>query len=103
VRVDVQVTERLAEPVEAAAYYAVSEALGNVARHAGASAAEVEAIASGGVLRVRVRDDGRGGADFGRGSGLTELKDRVEAFGGRVSLHSPRGAGTTLEITLPVS
>jgi len=103
VRVDVQVTERLAEPVEAVAYYAVSEALGNVARHAGASAAEVEAIASGGVLRVQVRDDGRGGADFGRGSGLTELKDRVEAFGGRASLHSPRGAGTTLEITLPVS
>ena len=102
VSVDVQVTERLAEPVEAVAYYAVSEALSNVARHAGASAAEVEVTASGGVLRVRVRDDGRGGADFGRGSGLTGVKDRVEAFGGRASLHSPRGAGTTLEITLPL-
>jgi signal transduction histidine kinase len=103
VSVDVRVTERLAEPVEAVAYYAVSEALSNVARHAGAAAAEVEVTASGGVLWVRVRDDGSGGADFGRGSGLTEVKDRVEAFGGRVSLHSPRGAGTTLEITLPWS
>jgi signal transduction histidine kinase len=103
VSVDVQVTERLAEPVEAAAYYAVSEALSNVARHADASAAEVEAIASDGMVRVRIRDNGRGGADFSRGSGLTEVRDRVEAFGGRVSLHSPRGAGTVLEITLPLS
>jgi signal transduction histidine kinase len=103
VSVDVRVTERLSEPVEAVAYYAVSEALSNVARHAGAAAAEVEVTASGGVLLVRVQDDGSGGADFGRGSGLTEVKDRVEAFGGRVSLHSPRGAGTTLEITLPLS
>jgi signal transduction histidine kinase len=102
VSVDVRVTERLAEPLEAAAYYAVSEALDNVARHAGAAAAEVEAIAADGVLRVRVRDDGQGGADFSRGSGLTEVKDRVEAFGGRVSLHSPSGAGTVLEITLPL-
>jgi signal transduction histidine kinase len=58
--------------------------------------------ASAGVLRIRVRDDGSGGADFGRGSGLTEVKDRVEAFGGRVSLHSPHGAGTTLEVILPL-
>jgi signal transduction histidine kinase len=104
VNVDVQVRERLAEPVEAAAYYAVSEALSNVVRHAGAAAAaEVEVMAEEGTLRVRVRDDGNGGADFGHGSGLTEVKDRVEAFGGRVSLHSPRGAGTVLEITLPLS
>jgi signal transduction histidine kinase len=103
VSVDVRVAERLAEPVEAVAYYAVSEALSNVTRHADAVAAEVEVMASGGVLRIRVRDDGSGGADFSRGSGLTEVKDRVEAFGGRVSLHSPRGAGTTLEIILPLS
>jgi signal transduction histidine kinase len=89
--------------VEAVAYYAVSEALTNVTRHAGAAAAQVEVTASDGVLRVRVRDEGSGGADFGRGSGLTEVKDRVEAFGGRVLLHSPRGAGTTLEINLPLS
>jgi len=102
VSVNVQVRERLAEPVEAAAYYAVSEALGNVARHAGASQVVVEATATDGVLRVVVRDDGCGGADFSGGSGLTEVRDRVEAFGGRVSLASPRGAGTTLEITLPL-
>ena len=56
-----------------------------------------------GVLRVWVRDDGRGGADFGRGSGLAGLKDRIEALGGRISLNSPPGAGTTLQIALPLS
>ena len=71
--------------------------------YAGASAAEVEATARKGVLHVSVRDDGRGGADFGRGSGLAGLKDRIEALGGRISLHSPPGAGTTLQIALPLS
>jgi signal transduction histidine kinase len=103
VRVDVQVPGRLAEPVEVAAYYAVAEALSNTARHARATAAEVEVAAGDGLLRVRVRDDGRGGADFGRGSGLTALKDRVEAIGGRIGLHSPAGGGTTLEITVPLA
>ena len=93
---------RLPEPVEIAAYYAVSEALTNTAKHAHATAAEVEVAAGEGVLHVDVRDDGRGGADFGRGSGLVGLKDRVEALGGRLSLHSPPGAGTTLQITLPL-
>jgi len=101
VSLDVQVPGRPPEPVEIAAYYAVSEALTNVAKHAHASAAEVEVAAGDGVLRVDVRDDGRGGADFGRGSGLVGLKDRVEALGGRVSLQSPAGAGTTLQIVLP--
>jgi signal transduction histidine kinase len=103
VSLDVQVKGRLPEPVEVAAYYAVAEALTNIAKYAGASAAEVEAIAGEGVLRVSVRDDGRGGADFDRGSGLAGLKDRIEALGGRISLHSPPGAGTTLQITLPLS
>jgi signal transduction histidine kinase len=102
VRVDVQVQERLPEPVEIAAYYVVSEALTNAAKHADASAAEVEAAVGDGVLHVRVRDDGRGGAAFGRGSGLVGLKDRVEALGGRIRLHSPPGAGTTVQITLPL-
>jgi signal transduction histidine kinase len=102
VRVDVQLAGRLAEPVEIAAYYAVFEALANVAKHARASAAEVEAAAEGGVLRVRVRDDGSGGADFSRGSGLTGVKDRVEAFGGQISLSSVPGAGTILDIALPL-
>jgi signal transduction histidine kinase len=102
VSLDVQVPGRPSEPVEIAAYYAVSEALTNVAKHAHASAAEVEVAAGDGVLRVDVRDDGRGGADFGRGSGLVGLKDRVEALGGWVSLQSPAGAGTTLQIALPL-
>jgi signal transduction histidine kinase len=102
VSLDVQVKGRLPEPVEVAAYYAVAEALANIAKYAGASAAEVEAIADEGVLQVWVRDDGRGGADFGRGSGLAGLKDRIESLGGRISLHSPPGVGTTLQITLPL-
>jgi signal transduction histidine kinase len=103
VSLDVQVKGRLPEPVEVAAYYAVAEALTNIAKYAGASAAEVEATTREGVLQVYVRDDGRGGADFGRGSGLAGLKDRIEALGGRISLHSPPAAGTTLQIALPLS
>ena len=93
---------RLPEPVEIAAYYVVSEALTNAAKHAHASAAEVEVAAGDGVLQVRVRDDGSGGADFGHGSGLVGLKDRIEALGGRIWLHSPPGAGTVVQIVLPV-
>ncbi len=103
VSLDVRVKGRLPEPVEVAAYYAVAEALTNIAKYAGASAAEVEATTGEGVLQVWVRDDGRGGADFGHGSGLAGLKDRIEALGGRISLHSPPGAGTTLQIALPLS
>jgi len=62
----------------------------------------VEEITGEDVLRVRVRDDGRGGAEFGRGSGLLGLKDRVEALGGRIWLHSPAGSGTTLEVHVPL-
>jgi signal transduction histidine kinase len=98
----VQVNGRLPGPVEIAAYYAVSEALTNTAKHASASAIEVRVTADDGVLRACVRDDGRGGADFGRGSGLAGLKDRVEALGGRITLHSPAGAGTTLHLCLPM-
>ena len=102
VDVRVNVADRPPYPAEIAAYYVVSEALTNTAKHARASAAEVEVDADDGVLRVCVRDDGRGGADFGHGSGLVGLKDRVEALGGRIMLHSPPGAGTTLEVHIPV-
>jgi len=102
VSLDVQVAGRLPEPVEIAAYYAVSEALTNVAKYAQATAAEVEVAVGDGVLRVCVRDDGQGGADVGRGSGLLGLKDRVEALGGRISLQSQAGAGTTMRIALPL-
>ena len=103
VDLDIQVTGRLPEPVESAAYYTVSEALTNAAKHARATAADIEVTASNHALQVRVRDNGRGGADFNRGSGLVGLKDRAEALGGRLDLHSPPGAGTTLRIILPLN
>jgi signal transduction histidine kinase len=102
VRLHIQLEGRLPDAVEIAAYYVVSEALANTAKHAGACAADVWVTAADGALRVRVRDDGRGGADFAGSSGLIGLKDRVEALGGRISLHSPPDAGTTVEITLPL-
>ena len=103
IRLDIQVAGRLPEPVEIAAYYAVSEALTNTAKHARASSAEVEVTGGEGILHVRVRDDGRGGADFGHGSGLIGLRDRMEALGGRISLLSPPGEGTTLYAELPLT
>jgi len=102
VGLNVRVGGRLPEPAELTAYYAVSEALTNIAKHAQASQAEVDVAEEPSLLRVRVRDDGRGGADFSGGSGLTGLRDRVEAVGGRVSLQSAPEAGTTVEITLPL-
>jgi len=102
VHLDNRVRGRLPEPVEIAAYYTVAEALTNAAKHAHATAADIEAAENDGVLRVRVHDNGRGGANFSHGSGLVGLKDRAEALGGHLQLHSPREAGTTLEITLPV-
>jgi len=102
VRLDMQVDSRLPEPVEIAAYYTVSEALTNIGKHAHATDVDVQVTGSGGALQVRVRDNGRGGADFGGGSGLTGLKDRAEALGGHFDLRSPPGAGTALEIELPL-
>ena len=102
VRLDIQIEGRLPESAETAAYYTVSEALTNAAKHARATAADVQVAETDGVLRVRVRDDGRGGADFSQGSGLLGLMDRAEALGGHFRLHSPPGAGTTLEIELPL-
>jgi signal transduction histidine kinase len=102
VELDLAAIGRLPEPVEVAAYYAVSEALTNATRHAHASAADVSAEVSGGTLRVCVRDDGAGGADPLRGSGLVGLKDRIEALGGTFSMHSPAGGGTTVSCELPV-
>jgi signal transduction histidine kinase len=102
VRLDIQVDRRPPEPVETAAYYTVAEALTNTAKHAAATTADIKVAEDDGVLHVSVRDDGRGGADLSHGSGLVGLKDRAEALGGRLHLHSPPGAGTTLDITLPL-
>jgi signal transduction histidine kinase len=101
VDMDVRIDGRLPEPVEVGAYYVVSEMLTNAAKHAHASVVEVDAEASGGTLRVSVRDDGVGGADPLRGSGLVGLKDRIEALGGTFSMHSPAGGGTTVSCELP--
>jgi GAF domain-containing protein len=103
VRLDVRVDGRLPEQIELAAYYTVAEALTNTAEDASATVIDVEVQAGDGVLHVRVRDDGRGGADLTGGSGLTGLTDRVEALGGRLLLDSPPGAGTTVQISLPLT
>ena len=102
VELDVAAIGRLPEAVEVAAYYVVSEALTNVTRHARASVVAVDVAASGGTLRVYVRDDGAGGADPLRGSGLVGLQDRIEALGGTFSVHSPAGHGTMVSCELPV-
>jgi PAS domain S-box-containing protein len=95
------VDDRLPAPVEAAAYYVVAEALTNVAKYARASEAHVDLRRHDGRLIVEVADDGVGGADASRGSGLRGLADRVEALGGRLEVSSPKGEGTTLRATLP--
>jgi signal transduction histidine kinase len=102
VELEVDVQARLPEPVEVAAYYVVSEALANAAKHAHASVARVEAQARDGLLHLSVRDDGVGGAAPGGGSGLVGLADRVEALGGTIEVHSPAGQGTSLRIDLPI-
>ncbi len=102
VELAVRAETRLPEPVEVAAYYIVSEALTNTAKHAGASAVHVAVEARDGILRLSIRDDGRGGADPTRGSGLIGLTDRVDALGGTIEMTSPVGDGTSLLITLPI-
>ncbi|WP_343977501.1 AAA family ATPase [Pseudonocardia aurantiaca] len=105
VDLDMRAEGRLNEHVEVSAYYVVAEALTNAAKHARASAVTVtvEADAADAALHVVVRDNGDGGADFTRGTGLVGLKDRVEALGGRILLDSPRGAGTSLRVDLPLT
>jgi signal transduction histidine kinase len=98
----VPVETRLPERVEVAAYYVVSEALANVAKYARASVVHVAVEVRGGLLAISVRDDGEGGADPSRGSGLLGLKDRAEAIGGTLSCESPHGAGTSLQVELPL-
>jgi signal transduction histidine kinase len=102
VELDLRTGRRLPDQVEVAAYYAVSEALANAAKHARASAVQVELDAPEATLRLAVRDDGIGGADPVRGSGLTGLRDRIEAVGGTLDVTSPARGGTTLLIKIPV-
>jgi signal transduction histidine kinase len=101
VALDVAVEGGLPDGVDVAAYYVVSEMLTNTAKHAQASAVYVDVERAEGVLHISVRDDGVGGADPARGSGLVGLRDRVEALGGTIALKSARGAGTAVEVLLP--
>jgi signal transduction histidine kinase len=102
VELDVCDELRLPEGVEVTAYYIVSEALTNAAKHSRASVVRVAVAAQDRLLRVSIRDDGQGGADPDRGSGLVGLKDRAEAMGGTMSFQSPLGAGTSLLVELPL-
>ncbi|MFG1815916.1 sensor histidine kinase [Kribbella sp. NPDC049174] len=101
VELEVAVDGRLPERVEVAAYYVVSESLTNIAKHARATTASVHVTRSSGAVVVEVVDDGVGGADTERGTGLRGLADRVEAVGGRLRIWSPAGHGTRLEAELP--
>jgi signal transduction histidine kinase len=101
IELSVPIGERLPGPVEAAAYYVVAEALTNVAKYASANAASVTVTSRNGRVLVEVRDDGVGGADPVRGSGLRGLADRVEALGGTLAVESPPGEGTRLRAEIP--
>jgi signal transduction histidine kinase len=101
VTLDVGVQQRLSESVEVAMYYVVAEALTNAAKHAHASEVAVSVSVDAEQIRLSVRDDGAGGADFAKGTGLIGLKDRVQALGGHLEIASSAGNGTTLHAILP--
>jgi signal transduction histidine kinase len=99
---ETRVDRRLPERIEVAAYYVASEALTNATKHAHASVVRVDLREQSGTLRLSIRDDGIGGVDLGRGSGLVGLRDRVEALGGKITIDSAPGTGTSLVATLPI-
>jgi signal transduction histidine kinase len=101
VELDVDIP-RLATPIETTAYFVVAEALTNVVKHAQANTATLRVSVDDGNLHIEVHDDGVGGADLARGSGLAGLFDRVEASNGTLAITSPQGQGTTVEVTLPM-
>jgi signal transduction histidine kinase len=100
---NVNIAGRLPETVEVAAYYVVAEALTNAAKHAQASSARVEAAVQDNRLHVTIQDNGVGGADPSRGSGLIGLTDRVEALSGTITVTSKLGKGTSVHIELPIN
>ncbi|MFJ4186158.1 histidine kinase [Kitasatospora sp. NPDC089509] len=101
VRLDVELSERIAPTVEAVAYFTVSEALTNVAKHARAKQVDVSVRTAGGRLRLVIGDDGVGGADPSRGTGLTGLRKRAASVDGTLSVLSPLGGPTTITVELP--
>jgi signal transduction histidine kinase len=103
VDVSVDVPDRPPASVETATYYVVSEALANAIKHSGATSVAVSVVGDSRSVRATVADDGVGGAEPGAGSGLTGLSDRAAALGGRFSIVSPRGGGTTVSVELPAA
>ncbi|MEU4425937.1 histidine kinase [Actinoplanes sp. NPDC024001] len=101
VRLRIRVPQRPAEAVEVAAYYVVCEALTNIGRHAHATGASVDVARTGDTVHVEITDDGVGGADTDRGTGLRGLADRVESLGGTLRVWSPAGGGTRVRAELP--
>ena len=101
VRLMVEIEERFGEPIEVVAYYVVCESLANIGKHARATSATIEVARQAGRLVIEVVDDGVGGADTERGSGLRGLADRVEALGGRLQVWTPNGGGTRVRAEIP--
>jgi GAF domain-containing protein len=102
VKLDVRFDYRLPDQVEVAAYYTISEALTNASKHSGATRVWVSLQVEDEALHLVIRDDGAGGADASRGSGLIGLRDRIEALGGTIQIRSPRGSGTSIEAQIPI-
>ncbi|GAF48611.1 hypothetical protein RW1_056_00390 [Rhodococcus wratislaviensis NBRC 100605] len=102
VELDLDVDRRLSDSVEVGSYYVVSEALTNAGKHARASVVEIGVETKGANLHLSIRDDGIGGADAAKGSGLIGLTDRVETLGGTLEISSPPGGGTSLLVTIPL-
>jgi signal transduction histidine kinase len=102
VELDISTSGRFTERIEATGYYVVSEVLTNAVKHARATFARVAVEQMHGTQRLSIRDDGVGGADPARGSGLIGLYDRVEAMGGTIHIDSPVGAGTAIFVSLPL-
>jgi signal transduction histidine kinase len=102
VELEVHDHRRLPERAEVALYYIVAEALTNAVKHAQASVVHVEFGVEDSVVQLAVRDDGVGGADPNRGSGLVGLRDRIETLGGRIEIASPSGKGTSLLVRVPI-
>jgi signal transduction histidine kinase len=101
VRLELRLDAAVPAEIEAAAYFVAGEALANVAKHARATQVVMEAATVGSDLRLRIADDGIGGATARSGTGLRGLADRVEAFGGSLRVDSPAGQGTSLTVVLP--
>jgi signal transduction histidine kinase len=99
---DLRLDRRLPDQVEVGAYYVVSEALANTAKHAQASVVHVELEADDGTVKLSIHDDGIGGADPSRGSGLVGVRDRIDALGGTIDIASSSGKGTNLVVWIPI-